>query len=532
MTRQPKRPRAMARISLADFIKARSIEAARAAMAEGGERIAYRISEKINSALNEPQVLIRIKAASPQERGDAAEQLIQIGNALAANDALPPNPERLVFAADRAGFGMNTTPDILLALLTEASAAVTNAADAALAESAANAALPTQSDLAAWIGAGNCPPEVLTEVAERLAVLWGLDPGKVRVTGWAFGGLVTWRDGVEFHAPAGELLATAKKQNALNPLAPLVKACPVQGQANLRPDRILAGKLAMVNPSHKRAGRLLGLFSPAAHRRGQMALPGFEYADYDGPALPLALYELGQDNPHRGGGPAAPLALRLFVEAVLAAPYDQRNAGQPVALQVTLRDLLDRLYPGPRKPRPNEYWPRLMRAVEALDSMDARIPWQDPNTGRGGLRRVVSVGDIPRGPGVMDDVVRIVVDLPPGSGPGPLVTPTLGAWGAKSAPAYSALLNLAYRWFDPGVTRHPVRGGHWLQAQDPERYPALSDTDVVAITRPLSARAAKRNLAVEGWQTLRQLEDAGELRIEGHRVLPPPRGESDVQPDD
>ena len=47
-----------------------------------------------------------------------------------------------------------------------------------------------------------------------------------------------------------------------------------------------------------------------------MALPGFEYADYDGPALPLALYELGQDNPHRGGGPAAPLALRLFVEAV------------------------------------------------------------------------------------------------------------------------------------------------------------------------------------------------------------------------
>ena len=85
------------------------------------------------------------------------------------------------------------------------------------------------------------------------------------------------------------------------------------------------------------------------------------------------------------------------------------------------------------------------------------------------------------------------------------MTPTLGAWGAKSAPAYSALLNLAYRWFDPGVTRHPVGGGHWLQAQDP----ALSDTDVVAITRPLLARAARRNLAVEGWQTLRELEEAG-----------------------
>ena len=460
-------------------------------------------------------------------------------------------------------------------LLNEATTLIATA-DESLAESAGDADPPTQSALAAWMGAGLCPPEVLAEVAERLAVLWDLAPKQVRVTGWAFGGLVTWRDGVEFHAPAGELLATAKKRRVPNPLAPLVKACPVQGQANLRPDRILSAKLAMVNPSHKRAGRLLGLFCPAAHRRGQMALPGFgfEYADYDGPALPLALYQLGQDNPHRGGGPSAPLALRLFVEAILAAPYDQRNAGQPVVLQVTLRDLLDRLYPGPRRPKPTEYWPRLMRAVEAilaapydqrnagqpvvlqvtlrdlldrlypgprrpkpteywprlmraveaLDTMDARIPWQDPNTGRGGLRRVVSVGDIPRGPGALDDVVRMLVDLPPGSGPGPLVTPTLGAWGARSAPAYHTLLNMAYRWFDPGVTRHPVRGGyHWLQVQDPERYPALSDADVVAITRPLSTRAARRNLAAEGWQTLRQLEDAGELRIEGRRVLPPGR---------
>ena len=168
-----------------------------------------------------------------------------------------------------------------------------------------------------------------------------------------------------------------------------------------------------------------------------------------------------------------------------------------------------------------------MRAVEALDAMDARIPWVDPTTGRGGLRRVVSVGDIPRGPGALDDVVRMVVDLPPGSGTGPEVSPTLGEWGARSAPAYNALLNLAYRWFDPGVTRHPVNGGsHWLQAQDPERYPELSDADVVAVTRPLSTRAARRNLAVEGWETLRELEAAGELRIEGRRVLPPkPRRE-------
>ena len=98
-------------------------------------------------------------------------------------------------------------------------------------------------------------------------------------------------------------------------------------------------------------------------------------------------------------------------------------------------------------------------------------------------------------------------DLPPGSGPGPKVSPTLGAWGARSAPAYSAMLNLAYRWFDPGVTRHPVHGGHHSAA---------------------IGAAARRNLAVEGWEVLRKLEDAGELRIEGRRVLPP----AGVHPDD
>lgn len=108
---------------------------------------------------------MRIKAASPQEREQLLEQLIQIGDGLAELDALPPDPERLVFAADRAGFGMKTTPELLETPLTEAAATVTSAADAALAESAANAALPTQSESAACIGAGNCPPETLASEA-------------------------------------------------------------------------------------------------------------------------------------------------------------------------------------------------------------------------------------------------------------------------------------------------------------------------------------------------------------------------------
>ena len=100
-----------------------------------------------------------------------------------------------------------------------------------------------------------------------------------------------------------------------------------------------------------------------------------------------------------------------------------------------------------------------MTAVEALDTMDARIPWEDPDTGRGGLRRLVQVGDIPRGPGALEDFVTVVVHLPPGAGVGPTVSPNLHVWGVRSAPAYNALINLAYRWFEPGVTRRPVAGG-------------------------------------------------------------------------
>ena len=33
----------------------------------------------------------------------------------------------------------------------------------------------------------------------------------------------------------------------------------------------------------------------------------------------------------------------------------------------------------------------------------------------------------------------------------------------------------------------------------------------------------RRNLAIEGWETLRELEAAGDLRIEGRRILPPGR---------
>ena len=166
-------------------------------------------------------------------------------------------------------------------------------------------------------------------------------------------------------------------------------------------------------------------------------------------------------------GPAAPLPLRLFVEAVLAVPMDSRTSHTPVSMRVTLREMLAWPYPNPRKPRPNEYWPRLLAAFEALESPAARIPWYALETGQGGLRRIVNISDIPRGPGNMDDLTSIIVDLPPGSGNGPQVSDNLRYWGVKSAAGYRALLNLAYRWFEPGRTHSPVGQGRrrrWVAA--------------------------------------------------------------------
>ena len=105
-------------------------------------------------------------------------------------------------------------------------------------------------------------------------------------------------------------------------------------------------------------------------------MPGFGKPDTPSPALPLALYDLGA-GPAISPGKGAPLALRMFVESILSVPMDERERGLPVAMSVSLREFLKWLYPT-RTPSPAEYWPRLMAAIEALDSWDARIPLMTP----------------------------------------------------------------------------------------------------------------------------------------------------------
>ena len=65
------------------------------------------------------------------------------------------------------------------------------------------------------------------------------------------------------------------------------------------------------------------------------------------------------------------------------------------------------------------------------------------------------------------------------------------------------------------------KGRHWQRATGPDRYPVMSDDELVDIVFPTSGRARVSNLVGEARQVLKNLERAGELRIIQDKALPP-----------
>ena len=406
--------------------------------------------------------------------------------------------------------------------------ATTKAADQVL--SHGTGPRPTAWELAKWTNGPLCPRQAKQDMCDRMSELLGI---RISLPITLVGGLVLCQDQLISIPELHEKFRTSTDagEKVSWPLAPLVTTWqnPVREvQPNVRSKgRVIPGRLGMATGTDNRLDRLL--FSPAAHTAPgsdgeQYVMPGFGRNDgYEpSPALPLALYDLGA-GPATSRGKGAPLALRVFVESVLSVPMHEREKGQPVGLSVSLRDFLTWLYPN-RVPSPAEYWPRLMQAVEALDSLDARIPLYDPSTGRNELRRVVAIGGIPNGPGALDESVRIIVDLPSGTGNGPQVSDNLRSWGVRSAPAYRLLLNLAFHWYNPGVTAAPVGQGktkRWVQVNDPERYPSISDRALTSLAFPSSAVNNRRVLTQRAKEVVKSLEAAGELRVIGKKILPP-----------
>ena len=279
-----------------------------------------------------------------------------------------------------------------------------------------------------------------------------------------------------------------------------------------------------------------GPAAAAARQLVQRVLPGFgEWEPGRTPALPLQLWELGSIRVSNGGGQGAPLALRLFVECVLGLPPRWRNG--EAAYEIPLSELRRKLYPVDSRMSRRVFYERLMRAAEVLDSDAARIPWYDPQTGKGDRRRVVNLTGLPHFPEASNAVVRVVVDLPPNSQAGPRVSDHLGTWGLHSAPAYRALLNLAYLWYEPGRTHYPLDTGYgrrWVPSHDPEQYEPVTNVDLIGLCYPNAVVSRNRHRQLErSLEALQQLEEAGEVVIvpvgtsgRERRILPPHFGSS------
>ena len=406
-----------------------------------------------------------------------------------------------------------------------------------------------------------CPKDALEEAAQRLCTLYGTQDGAWNwfayleppedwdVEGPVYFGppgvedppqpgqlAALWSDGLNYGIKTlPELtedfdnLPEAKRGKF--PLTPIVRSWqqkPQIAQAESRRDPIFPAPAIMVKREDARAR----LFSPSAHLRptrggGMQYLPGFAPGEEHGgpvtPVLPLHLYDLGagaNDRPQR----TAPLALRIFVESCLSVPLTKRDGQRPVLLPPErLGEYLNRLYPGgPEDWRPSRHLPRLMAAFEALLSPQARIPWQDLETGEGAARLVVVPVDIPR-EGRLDDWVRFQVFLPPGSERGPLIDrPVLIRAGAESAVKYRLALSLSFWWHNPGRLQFPVgRGGPWRLPRDGSRYPEVTDVELVSMAFPIGGRTQFRRQLYNATQALKELVAEGFAAVAPTRRIYP-----------
>ena len=394
----------------------------------------------------------------------------------------------------------------------------------------------TAQDLADWITAGGPDADTRMDALERFGGLMDggsfFHVGVVRVFFRLFAGGMREVDALgqprpldaadveTVHAAVVEFLGHA----APHPLKPLVAAWVKQGRV------VAAKELTTKQPGLFPAGLFeldaeaapaLALFSDVK-TTGQFQLPDlFPTLDADRAplALPVQLFDLGVDLSQ--GGQSAPLALRLFVEALLM--MDVKGRGQPVTMRVKARCLLERLYPNgaPRGGR----WQRSLEAAANLINGGAWIPWRDAKTGQAGKAKLISVQNIPYTP---DAELVVTGYLPPSAKRGPQVSPNLPKWGAESARAYRLLLNLPVANWIEGRTFHPMgkrKGAPWAMSKDADDYPAFSDADLVRMAYPSSADANARQLRKRALVALEKLNKAGEIVLletpDGTKALPP-----------
>ena len=278
---------------------------------------------------------------------------------------------------------------------------------------------------------------------------------------------------------------------------------PEDGQEppEVRPERRIDPIFPVVQsvrePPEREAGRLAfgGIIEDRKSLPAQLPL----LPTPEGPRVPLLELSDWRGVPTMAKGRGAPLDLRLAVGACVLTPHAARAARG--RLVVTVRELRDFLFPNGWERRRD--WPRIREAL--FRARDYVIPDGRGNWLPFALRRE------PGEDAALDDLVLIDVELPPGSGHGPVIDRReLARLGVVSAPrfrAYIAAHSVAWR---PGVTRrrHPRNRGVHLWSSNPGNYPVLTgkDRDRLAFGNVDRGRKEGRAKADAYWEALPGVE--------------------------
>lgn len=223
-------------------------------------------------------------------------------------------------------------------------------------------------------------------------------------------------------AAARERLGADERAWGMLPSTPRVRVIETPEDRNTLPELV-------PEPSAEERQRILPTLEAAGDRK-----PGI------GPAPWLQVFDrLGGSSMEAGRG--APLALRLWVEALAWAPPAARW-GRLVDVELEVRDLVEALWPDGWNR--GKQLPRLREACAAVNGLG----WFGDAEGRTEWAPVL----FRRRPGVaatLNDLVLLQVQLPPvdGAGAGARFNrETLRRLGLRSAPAYRLYLGLVAEW--------------------------------------------------------------------------------------
>lgn len=223
-------------------------------------------------------------------------------------------------------------------------------------------------------------------------------------------------------AAARERLGADERAWGMLPSTPRVRVIETPEDRNTLPELV-------PEPSSAERQRILPTLEAAGDRK-----PGI------GPAPWLQVFDrLGGSSMEAGRG--APLALRLWVEALAWAPAAARW-GRLVDVELEVRDLVEALWPDGWNR--GKQLPRLRDACAAINGLG----WFADAQGRTEWAPVL----FRRRPGVaatLNDLVLLQVQLPPVDGAGAgarFDRETLRRLGLRSAPAYRLYLGLVAEW--------------------------------------------------------------------------------------